>query len=73
MTSSRWLICGVTSSEMPEKNGVRVTSWVGSAIPVVVVVLVDDTSVTKNSSVPTLITAFWLFSVEMRGLDSTRT
>ncbi|MNR24439.1 hypothetical protein D3C85_1415170 [compost metagenome] len=34
---------------------------------------VDDTSVTKNSSEPTLITAFWLFSVEIRGLDSTRT
>ena len=27
--------------------------------------------VTKNSSVPTFSTAFWLFSVAMRGLDST--
>ena len=29
--------------------------------------------VTKNSSVPTLSTAFWLLSVAMRGLDSTCT
>ena len=58
---------------MPEKNGVRVMSRSGAVPPPARVVVVVDTSVTKNSSVPTLITAFWLFSVEMRGLDSTRT
>ena len=37
-------------------------------------VVVDAaTLVTKNSSVPTLSTAFWLLSVAMRGLDSTCT
>jgi len=36
-------------------------------------VVVVVTLVTKNSSVPTLITAFWLLSVAMRGLDSTCT
>ena len=36
-------------------------------------VLVVETLVTKNSSVPTLSTAFWLFRVAMRGLDSTCT
>jgi hypothetical protein len=39
--------------------------------PLVVVVVV--TPVTNSSSVPTLSTAFWLFSVAMRGLDSTCT
>src|SRR5690606_36145819 len=66
-------ICGVTSSEIPEKNGVRVMSRSGAVVPPASEVVVVDTSVTKNSSVPTLITAFWLFKVEIRGLESTRT
>ena len=38
------------------------------------VVVVDDvTLVMNNSSVPTLSTAFWLFSVAMRGDESTET
>src|SRR3989338_2735176 len=62
---------GVTSSEIPEKNGCSVTLGVDVvAVPVVVVV---ETLVTKNSSVPTFSTAFWLFSVAIRGLDSTCT
>ena len=70
ITSPLALICGVTSSAMPEKNGVSVTSrLVLAAVPVIVLLL---TSVTKNSSVPALITAFWLFSVATRGLESTR-
>jgi len=41
---------------MPEKKGVKVTSGVVDVlVPVTVVV---ETSVTKNSSVPTLIIAF---------------
>ena len=65
-------ICGVTSSTMPEKNGCTViVGEVCVALPVVV--LVVDTLVTKNSSVPTLSTAFWLLSVATRGLDSTCT
>ena len=39
----------------------------------VVLVVVVVTLVTKNSSVPTFSTAFWLFSVAMRGLESTCT
>ena len=55
---------------MPEKNGVSVTSrLVVAAVPVTVLLLM---SVTKNSSVPALITAFWLLSVATRGLESTR-
>src|SRR5690606_11668246 len=73
VTCSRASLCGGTSREMPEKNGVRVMSRSGAAPPPARVVVVVETLVTKNSSVPTLITAFWLFSVEMRGLDSTRT
>ena len=70
ITSPAALICGVTSSATPEKNGVSVTlRLVLAAVPVTVLLL---TSVTKNSSVPALITAFWLFSVATRGLDSTR-
>src|SRR5690606_19929380 len=65
VTCSRSSICGVTSREMPEKNGVRVMSRSGAVPPPARLVVVVDTSVTKNSSVPTLITAFWLFSVEM--------
>src|ERR1700676_1824118 len=38
-------------------------------VPVVVVFVVM--LVTKKSSVPTFSTAFWLFSVAMRGLDNT--
>ncbi len=51
------LICGVTSSATPEKNGVSSTSSdvVVVASPVVVLLL---TPVTKNSSVPALMTAF---------------
>src|SRR5213075_494486 len=61
ITSPAALICGVTSSATPEKNGVSVTlRLVLAAVPVTVLLL---TSVTKNSSVPALITAFWLFSV----------
>ena len=64
------LICGVTSSATPEKNGVSSTlSDVVVEVPVVVSLL---TPVTKNSSEPALMTAFWLCSVETRGLDSTR-
>ena len=56
ITSPAALICGVTSSATPEKNGVNVTSrLVVAAVPVTVLLL---TSVTKNSSVPALITAF---------------
>ena len=63
-------ICGVTSSAMPEKNGVSSTSrLVVEAVPVTVLL---DMSVTKNSSEPALMTAFWLLSVATRGLDSTR-
>ncbi|MNG09896.1 hypothetical protein D3C84_933360 [compost metagenome] len=63
MTVSFWSICGVTSREMPEKNGVRVISGVGGmATPSTIVPLLelspDDTSVTKKRSSPTLITAF---------------
>ena len=52
-----WSICGVTSRTMPEKNGCTVTDgevWE----PALVVVVVVLTLVTKNSSVPTLSTAF---------------
>ena len=62
---------GVTSSAMPEKNGCKVT--VGVVVVAVPVVVVLETLVTKNSSVPTFSTAFWLFRVAMRGLDSTCT
>ena len=65
-------ICGVTSSRMPEKNGATVTVGVCCVVVPVVVVTVE-TLVTKNSSVPTLSTAFWLFSVATRGLESTCT
>src|SRR5256886_14523586 len=57
---------------MPEKNGCTVTDgevWE----PALVVVVVVLTLVTKNSSVPTLSTAFWLLSVAIRGLESTCT
>src|SRR5258708_10758623 len=68
-----WLfssICGVTSSATPEKNGATV--MVGDCVLVVpVVVVFVVTLVTKKSSVPTFSTAFWLFSVAMRGLEST--
>ena len=68
------LMLGVTSSEIPEKNGCN--EMVGVVVPVplpvpVPVLLVVDTLVTKKSSVPTFNTAFWLFMVAMRGLDST--
>ena len=61
---------------MPEKNGCTVT--VGTGVPVVVplavaTVVADWMLVTKNSSVPTLSTAFWLFNVATRGLESTWT
>ena len=63
-------MCGVTSSEMPLKKGCTVM------LGLLLVVLptgdvVVDTLVTKKSSVPTFSTAFWLFMVAMRGLDST--
>ncbi len=68
-----WLfssICGVTSSATPEKNGDTVI--VGDCVLVVPVVVVFVVIlVTKNSSVPTFSTTFWLFSVAMRGLDNT--
>src|SRR3954463_7196769 len=68
-----WLcssICGVTSSATPEKNGATV--MVGDCVLVVPVVVVFVVMlVTKKSSVPTFSTAFWLFSVAIRGLDST--
>ena len=72
MTSPSSLICGVTSSAIPEKNGVSVNSGF-DVVPAAVDVLSEDISVTKNSSEPTLITAFWLLTVETRGLDSTCT
>ena len=50
-------ICGVTSSITPEKNGATVTVGVCCVVVPVVVVTVA-TLVTKNSSVPTLSTAF---------------
>ncbi len=57
---------------MPEKNGATV--MVGDCCVVVpVVVEVVATLVTKNSSVPTFSTAFWLLIVATRGLDSTCT
>jgi len=63
---------GVTSSAIPEKNGCNVTlGLVVAEVPIAVVVV--ETLVTKKSSVPTLSTAFWLFSVAMRGLDNTCT
>ena len=63
---------GVTSSAIPEKKGCSVTLGVVVAVvPTAVVVVVMP--VTKNSSVPTFNTAFWLFSVAMRGLDNTCT
>src|SRR5262249_60330408 len=72
-----WLfssIFGVTSSTMPEKKGCTVT--VGTGVPVVVpaavaMVVADWILVTKNSSVPTLSTAFWLLIAATRGLEST--
>src|SRR5258708_3271168 len=68
-----WLfssICGVTSSATPEKKGATV--MVGDCVLVVPVVVVFVVMlVTKKSSVPTFSTAFWLFSVAMRGLDNT--
>ena len=50
-------ICGVTSSAMPEKNGCRVTD---GAVPCIAVVdwVPRVILVTKNSSTPTLSTAF---------------
>jgi hypothetical protein len=57
---------------MPEKNGWTVTvGEVCELVPVEVVVVVM--LVTKNSSVPTFRTAFWLLMVAMRGLESTCT
>ena len=68
-----WLcssICGVTSNATPEKNGDTV--MVGDCVLVVPVVVVFVVMfVTKNSSVPTFSTAFWLFNVAIRGLEST--
>ena len=65
-------ICGVTSSAMPEKNGVSVS--VGNVVVpllllVPAVIVPPATFVTKYSSTPTLRTAFWLFKVAIRGLD----
>ena len=61
---------GVTSSEMPEKKGCTpMFGVVAVLLPTAVVVL--EMLVTKKSSVPTLSTAFWLFMVAMRGLEST--
>ena len=66
-------ICGVTSSAMPEKNGVSVSE--GSVVVLLLTLLLlalmepPDTLVTKYSSVPTFSTAFWLLSVATRGLD----
>src|SRR5690554_5433646 len=63
-------ICGVTSREIPEKNGVSSTEVEVLSVAVKAELLSSKSmSVTKNSSVPTLITAFWLLMVEMRGLD----
>ena len=67
-------ICGVTSSAMPLKKLVRVSVGmvVVAATPLPPGVLVPpETFVTKYSSTPTFSTAFWLFSVATRGLDST--
>src|SRR5882672_11535832 len=65
-----WSICGVTSRATPEKNGatVMVGDWV---VPATVVVVLEVTLVTKNSSVPTLSTAFWLLIVAILGLERT--
>jgi len=57
---------------MPEKNGCTVTVGV-LTVETPLVVLVVETLVTKNSSVPTLSTAFWLLIVASRGLESTCT
>ena len=54
---------------MPEKNGASVVATVGR--PPTTLVPVVDWLVTKKESEPTLITAFWLFMVETRGLEST--
>ena len=70
--SSSALICGITSSDTPEKNGVNSTLLCWLTSPVVALVS-EDTSVIKYSSVPTLITAFWLFIADTCGLDSTCT
>ena len=43
----------------------------GEDLYAVAVEPVEETLVTKNSSVPTLITAFWLFDAVTRGLDRT--
>src|SRR4030067_2993614 len=62
---------GGTSSAMPEKNGaISVVTDAGTPITPLGV---DVVLVMKNSSVPTLMTAFWLLTVETRGLDSTCT
>ena len=65
--SSIW---GVTSSTMPEKNGCTVMVGEVCEAPALVTVFVVML-VTKNSSVPTLSTAFWLLMAAMRGLEST--
>ena len=69
-----WLcssICGVTSNATPEKNGCTTIDGDCVAAPVADVSVVVVMFVTKNSSLPTFSTAFWLLSAAMRGLDST--
>ncbi|MEH6479844.1 MAG: hypothetical protein V7753_07075 [Pseudoalteromonas distincta] len=56
MTEPYLSICGVTSSAIPEKNGVKSIS--GEVVVAVPVTVVLDTLVTKYSSYPTFITAF---------------
>ena len=63
-------ICGVTSSEMPEKKGCSVSDGVVT-LPLAVAVVVVSTLVTKKSSVPTRRTAFWLLTAATRGDDRT--
>lgn len=62
------LWCDIERDAGKEGATVMVGDWV-LVVPVVVVLVVM--LVTKNSSVPTLSTAFWLFSVAIRGLDNT--
>src|SRR5579864_2492391 len=62
------------SRETPEKNGLTVgVTETAVVAPFTPVIGVDVTAVTKNWSVPTLSTAFWLLSVAIRGLERTCT
>ncbi len=68
-SSSIW---GVMSRETPEKNELRVgVNWMAVVTPATFCTGVPVTLVTKNWSVPTFRTAFWLLRAATRGLDKT--